>query len=478
MINLVEHGMTASSYRRADPEAQAGRALRRLRLARSWSQEEVAVRMTAYGYDFHQTTIAKIEAAQRPLRVRELADFAALYGVEVQDLVYPPSGSLPEIDEEIIEVRARLSKARHVADAASAQLESAHTAAREAEATHRASLAEVTFLEGRLTSLSADREKVISWESEVESSLAGASAETEQGAFESTASITSIAEGGPTALRIVLGTHLRRLREAQGIPAEGAAAELRASASKITRIEMGRTGVKERDLVDLLTLYGVKSPAERARLVELARQANSPGWWHDYSDILPGWFEPYIGLEMAATEVWVHAVQSVPDLLQTEDYSRAATLSDYRDSSTRDSERRVRLRRVRQEKFFERSDPPHLWVLLDEAVLRRQFGGPAVMRGQLDHLAELAEQPQITVQVLPLETRGSTETSFNILRFAESSLPGLVYLEQLSSAIYLEKPTDVDIYQTAMQRLSTQALAPHRTIMFLQKLIAMSAHGN
>jgi transcriptional regulator with XRE-family HTH domain len=427
--------------------------------------------MTAYGYDFHQTTIAKIEAAQRPLRVRELADFAALYGVEVQHLVYPPSRSLPEIDQEIAEVTARLGLAREAAKAAGAHLASAHKAARDAEATHQASLADVAVLEGRLASLSADREKVIGWESGVGSSIVAGSDQAGQESLELTVdSIDSIAERGPTILRIVLGAHLRRLREARGITPDRAADEIRASHSKIARIEMGRVGVKERDLVDLLNLYGVTNKMECMPLLELARQANYPGWWHDYSDILPHWFEPYIGLEMAATEMRVCAAQSVPELLQTEGYSRAVALPNYRDSSMRDSERRVRLWRARQEKFFERSNPPYLRVLLDEVVLRRLVGGPAVMRGQLDHLAEIAERPNITVQVVPLDSWEAVEGAFSILRFAEFSLPSIVYLEQLTSALYLEKSEDVEIYQRAMDRLSAQALTPQHTIMLIRNI--------
>src|SRR6266567_4117252 len=157
---------------RHDPEAEAGRALRLLRQARDWSQEEVAARMRAYGYDFHQTMIAKIEAAQRPLRVRELADFAALYGVEVQDLVYPPTGSLPETDQEIAEVTARRDMVQAQADEARRQLDSAHEAVHHAEAAYRASAAETAVLEGRLASLLAERQELISWESGEESSLA------------------------------------------------------------------------------------------------------------------------------------------------------------------------------------------------------------------------------------------------------------------------------------------------------------------
>jgi transcriptional regulator with XRE-family HTH domain len=301
--------------------------------------------MTAYGYDFHQTTIAKIEAAQRPLRVRELADFAALYGVEVQDLVYPPSRSLPEIDQEIADVRARLEIAQAEAGAAAHQLDRARRAEHNAEAAYRVLGAEVTVLEGRLASLSADREKAIGWESDGESSLADDSDTAERNAAGATAtSITSVAGGGPTVLRIVLGTNLRRLRERAGITAEDAASAIRGSHSKISRLETGRMVFKERDLVDLLHLYGVRDRTEYQSLLELARQANTPGWWQDYSDILPNWFQNYIAIEMAAAEIWAYETRSVPELLQTDDYSRALASRGYGDDSAGEIERRVRQR--------------------------------------------------------------------------------------------------------------------------------------
>lgn len=431
------------------------------------------MRMTAYGYDFHQTTIAKIESAQRPLRVRELADFAALYGVEVQDLVYPPTRSLPEIDQEIADVTARLDLAREDASTATRQLQSARERMSAAQAAYQVSVAEVAVLEGRLASLSADREKVISWESDEDSSFVEGSDKTGRNAPEATVTpITSIAGGGPTVLRVILGAHLRHLRERANILREDAGYHIRASGSKIARLEAGQLGFKERDLVDLLDLYGVRDEADRTRLLELAQQANTPGWWHDYSDIVPTWFEAYIGLEMAASEMRLYEVQSVPELLQTHDYSRAVTARDQGDISTREIERRVRLRTERQARFLDRRlRPANLQVVLDEAVLRRQVGGPAVMHDQLNHLTEIAKQPNISVQVLPLETTDSVAGSFSILQFAEPYLPDVVYVEQLTSALYLDKPEEVDTYRRVIERLSSQALEPQQTMQFLRRLL-------
>jgi transcriptional regulator with XRE-family HTH domain len=465
IINRVEHDSAADG--RPDPEAQVGRALRQLRLSRNWSQEEVAVRMTVYGYDFHQTTIAKIEGAQRPLRVRELADFAALYGVEVQDLVHPPTGSLLEIEQEITEVTAKLTTARTVLAAAAQRLASSRQAVSAAEAGRQAALAEVAVLEGRLASLSADRQKA-ERESPLPQGSDGAERNTPAPMATSTAANT-----GPTVLRRLLGAQLKRLREASGISREEAGYAIRASGSKISRYELGRAGARERDVADLLTLYGVEDENQRQKLLELARRANTPGWWHDYSDILPDWFGTYIGLEMIATQMWVYEVQFVPELLRTEDYLRALAVTprDQEEVATEEIERRVRLGMARKDKFFDRSNATNLRVVLDEAVLRRQVGGPAVMHDQLKHLAEIAEQPNITVQVLSAQAAFAGQGSFSILLFSESELPDIVYIEQLTSALYLDKPEDVNVYRRLIQQLSTQALTPQKTTQFLRKLL-------
>jgi transcriptional regulator with XRE-family HTH domain len=427
--------------------------------------------MTAYGYDFHQTMIAKIEAAQRPLRVRELADFAALYGVEVQDLIYPPSRSLPEVDQEIAEVTARLEAVHAQAAAARDQLDTVREAMRHAEAAFQMSAAEAAVMEGRLASLRADREKLTSWESGGDSLAEGSDRTAREVLVPKRTSLAPTA-GGPTVLRILLGSQLHRLREAAGVTPDQAGYEIRASRSKISRLEAGHAAFKERDIAALLTLYGVTDEQERLALLGLARQSNAPGWWHDYSDILPSWLEFYLGLEAAATQILVYEVQFIPGLLQTEDYARALTLLDCGDLSTRDSDRRVRLRMARQA-VLDQPDPPDLRVVLDESVLRRHVGDLAVMRDQLKHLTEIAERPSVTLQVLPLRASGpSAGGSFSILRFADPDLPDVVYLEQLTSALYLDNPTEVDSYLRVMQRLRTQTLTSRDTTQFLRELLS------
>jgi transcriptional regulator with XRE-family HTH domain len=267
--------------------------------------------------------------------------------------------------------------------------------------------------------------------------------------------------GGPTVLRILLGAQLRRLRETKRISLEQAGDVIRASHSKISRLETGRVGFKDRDIADLLTFYGVTDEQEREAMRALARRANAQGWWHDYSDILPGWFEAYVGLEEAATQIRAYEIQFVPGLLQTKDYARAVTLLGHAAAPAREIDRRVSLRMARQV-VLTRADPPNVWAVLDEAVLRRPVGGADVMRAQLKHLLELARQPNVTIQVVPFQAGGHAAAGgpFSILRFAERDLPDVVYLEQLTSAVYLDKPEIIDNYLMVMERLCMEAATP------------------
>ncbi|MGI9008106.1 MAG: helix-turn-helix domain-containing protein [Streptosporangiaceae bacterium] len=273
--------------------------------------------------------------------------------------------------------------------------------------------------------------------------------------------------GGPTVLRILLGAQLRRLRESKRISLEDAGNEIRASHSKVSRLETGRVGFKDRDIVDLLTLYGVTDEKEREALRTLAARANSPGWWHDYADILPHWFEAYVGLEEAASEIRSYEAQFVPGLLQTEDYTRGVTMLAY--SHPREINRRVSLRMARQA-VLEKDGPPSLWAVLDEAVLRRPIGGVNAMRAQLKHLIEISQRPNITIQVMPFAAGGHPVTwgPFSVLKFAEYDLPDVVYLEQLTSALYLDKPDVVESYLTVMERLCLDAATPAASVKMLR----------
>ena len=276
---------------------------------------------------------------------------------------------------------------------------------------------------------------------------------------------------GPTALRIIIGGQLRRLREAAGVTPDEASYEIRASRSKISRMEHGRVGFKERDVADLLTLYGITDELTRARLLSLARQANTPGWWSKYDDILPDWFEGYLGLEGAASVIRTFELQFVHGLFQTEAYARAVTMLGHKASPAGEIDRRVGVRLKRQD-VLTSPEPPQVWSVMDEAALRRPVGGREVMRAQLDHLAEMASLPRISLQVVPFGRGGHAAAggSFTILRFAEPDLPDIVYIEQLTSALYLDDRKDVDRYMEVMTELGTQALTPADTARLLAEI--------
>jgi transcriptional regulator with XRE-family HTH domain len=277
---------------------------------------------------------------------------------------------------------------------------------------------------------------------------------------------------GPTVSRIVLGTQLRRLREAAGITREEAGHAIRASHAKISRLELGRVGFKERDVVDLLTLYGVTDEAQRADVLELMRQANTKVWWQQHSDLLPNWFETYLRLEQVAKVIRTYQLQFVPGLLQSEEYARAV-IGHGHSRSTDELDRRVQLRMERQQ-MLHQPEAPHLWAVIDEAALTRPFGPTRVMRDQLRYLLEASAAPNIHVQVLPFRSgaHAAAGGSFSILRFAEPDLPDVVYLEQLTSAVYLDKRADVEDYVLIMERVTVQAETPAQSRETLRRLLA------
>ena len=224
-------------------------------------------------------------------------------------------------------------------------------------------------------------------------------------------------------------------------------------------------------MADLLTLYGVTDEQKRRWLLVLARQANTPGWWSNYGDVLADWFETYLGLEAAASVIRSFELQFVHGLFQTEAYARAVTLLGYKATSPKEIERRVSLRLKRQE-LLAAEGPPQIWSVIDEAALRRPVGGRAVMRAQMNQLAWMAGLPNVTIQVVPFSRGGhaAARGSFAVLRFAEPELPDVVYIEQLTTALYLDKPEDVDHYMEVMNHLSTQALTPARSARFLTEI--------
>jgi transcriptional regulator with XRE-family HTH domain len=274
-----------------------------------------------------------------------------------------------------------------------------------------------------------------------------------------------------TVLRMLLGTQLRRLREAAAITPEQAGYAIRASRSKISRLETGRVRLKARDVRDLLTLYGVTDEQQLSTFLLLVKRSNASDWWTKYSDILPDWFETYLGLESAAATIRTFEIQFVHGLFQTEDYARAVTRLGRRTASADEIERRVTLRLKRQD-LLTRPKPPRIWSVMDEAVLRRPVGGPVVMRAQFRRLIEIAKLPHVTVQVVPFARGGHAgeSGSFTVLRFEERDLPDVVYIEQLTGAIYLDQRPDVEHYLEVVDELSGEALTPAATTRFIEQV--------
>lgn len=274
----------------------------------------------------------------------------------------------------------------------------------------------------------------------------------------------------PTVLRMLLGTQLRRLRESRNISAQEAARAIRGSESKISRIELGRNAVREVDIADLLNLYGITNSTEREQLLTLASQANQPGWWHRHQDVLPPWFHSYLGLEESAESIRSFDTQFVPGLLQTEDYTAAVIeLGRYPREET---DRLVFLRKERQRRFA--SGSLRLWAIIDEVALRRPVGGADMMRRQLAHLLDISDRPGLTIQVSPFLTGASYAApgSFSILQFATDDLPDVVYVEQLTSALYLDKRADVDRYIEAIDHISAHSCTPEQTTDLIRSMLA------
>jgi transcriptional regulator with XRE-family HTH domain len=278
--------------------------------------------------------------------------------------------------------------------------------------------------------------------------------------------------GGPTVQRMLVGAKLRRLRTDLGLTREQAADHIRASAWKIHRLENGQVSFKERDLLDLLDLYEVTDPQEIADTLALAREANHPGWWQHYGDVLPAWFRAYVDLESAASLIRTYEGQYIPGLLQTDDYIRAVVHAAHLTDTSDEVGRRVRLRMARQT-LLTRDQPPRLWAVIDEAALRRPVGGSEVMRGQLERLIEATKLATVTLQLLPFAAGAhpAMAGAFSILRFGDQELPDVVYLEHLTGASYLDKRDEVERYLDIMELLCLQAEPPARTVELLQGIL-------
>lgn len=269
--------------------------------------------------------------------------------------------------------------------------------------------------------------------------------------------------GSPTVRRRRLAAELRRLRDQSGLTGDEVATRLGWSASKISRYELGRTGLKPTEVRRLLDLYGV-APAHKDQLLALARESTAKGWWEAYSDDLPEEYADFIGLEDEATSIWTWQMECVPGLLQTEDYGRQVNSGYRRLAAIPPSkmERRLQARLLRQ-KILTRNPPPVLSVVIDESALLRELADPPVMRAQLQRLEEASQMPNVTVHVLPLlGPHPMIIGSFTILRFGEAretTLPDVVAIEHLASSLYFEGETDTFQYLESFRSFGEAALS-------------------
>jgi transcriptional regulator with XRE-family HTH domain len=281
-----------------------------------------------------------------------------------------------------------------------------------------------------------------------------------------------MAAPSPTVRRKRLGIELRRLREQAELTCEDVGQRLECSGTRISRMETGRISVRPGDVRELLEVYRVTG-AEADSLVQLAREARRKGWWHTYARVLPHWFEAYIGLESEAVRLRDFQPLVMPGLLQTEDYARAVLRAAPHAGSSAEIDRQVALRMERQ-KILSQDCPPHLWVVLSESVLRVHVGGPAVMRAQLHWLAEVAGQPNLTLQVLPFTTTAHVHpiSPFTMLEFPDAADPAVVYLEHLTGSLFLDNEDDVRRYRVIFDHLCAEALSTSQTAGLIARLAA------
>ncbi|MCH5670480.1 helix-turn-helix domain-containing protein [Streptomyces gilvus] len=275
----------------------------------------------------------------------------------------------------------------------------------------------------------------------------------------------------PTVGQVVLGRRLQELREAAGLKREEAARVLRVAPATVRRMEMAEVALKIPYVQVLLETYGVPDE-ETTAFVELAEEANQPGWWQRFHDVLPDWFSLYVSLEGAAGIIRSYEPHFVPGLLQTEDYARAVMeAGTIGQTGAENLERHVSLRMTRQ-KLLERPDPPHLWVIMDETVLKRPVSiRGEVMREQLDKLLEFAEHDRITLQVAEFKDgpHPGTYAPFSLFRFGEPELPDMVFTEYLTGALYLDSRTEVSAHLEVLDHMAARAASAQRTKKILRE---------
>ncbi|MYS21416.1 helix-turn-helix domain-containing protein [Streptomyces sp. SID4948] len=276
---------------------------------------------------------------------------------------------------------------------------------------------------------------------------------------------------GAKAMARLLGTYLRALRESRGLTPAAVGSHIRAHASKISRMETAHVSLKVRDVEDLLDLYGVDDQ-ERAEIAALVQRSAQPDWWQPYGEVVPEWLQQLIGLERDAHVIRTYETQFVPGLLQTPAYARAVVLSGHRFAPADEVARRVELRLERQRRMWE-PGAPVLWALIDEGVLHRPVGGPEVMREQLRHLLDVLRQPGIRLQIASYaaSAEATPGAAVTYLRFAQGFLPDVVYLEHMTSAVYLDRLEDLDRYRAALDELSALAATPAASRVMLEEAL-------
>ncbi|MFG3254992.1 helix-turn-helix domain-containing protein [Streptomyces sp. NPDC048172] len=270
--------------------------------------------------------------------------------------------------------------------------------------------------------------------------------------------------GAPTVLRIVLGKRLQQLRDKAGLSYEQAARALDVTHATVRRMEKAEVGLKVPYVEKLLRTYGVSDPSEIEGFVSLAREANQPGWWHRYRDVTPEWFSVFVSLETESHEIRAYEPHYIPGLVQTENYARAVLRAGMPHAPEGEIKRQVALRLERQA-LLSRENPPMLWVVMDETVLRRPIGGAEVMREQIDHLIEVSEQTHIQLQLMPYSAgpHPAMYGPFHLFRFPQEELPDVACAESLVGAVYFDQIDDVSGFREALDRMCAQAVPLSRT---------------
>ncbi|MEU8145887.1 helix-turn-helix transcriptional regulator [Nonomuraea sp. NPDC048901] len=274
--------------------------------------------------------------------------------------------------------------------------------------------------------------------------------------------VNMAAGSSPTVRRRRLASELRRLRKESGLTSEAVAIQLEYDQSWVSRIESGRRGIRIPDLKALLDVYGITDQA-REELLQLARQARQRGWWHTYVDVIPDWFQIFVGLEAEASELRRYDTELVPGLLQTADYYRAYLRVAPMPWKPEEVDRMIEFRRVRQERITTGS--LRLWAIMNEAVIRRHVASRQTMKAQLNHLIEMSETPNVTLQVLPFAAgpHPAMDGGFVIIGFPEANDPDVIYQESQSGSLYMEESALIDRYNVVFNHLMAKADDPDRT---------------